>query len=96
MIAMERWRFILTPEGEADLDRLGDQTRKRVLEKLGWFSENFDQIAPLPLGGPWKGFFKLRVGDWRIVYEVEDYKQLITIHLIDHRSKIYKRRKPRL
>jgi len=54
--------------------------------------KNFDQITPLPLGDKWRGFFKLRIGDWRVVYEIEISKRLITIHYIDHRDKIYKRK----
>jgi len=90
---MQKWQCILTKEAELDLKRLDYSTRKRILEKIKWMRENFDQITPLPLGGKWRGFFKLRVGDWRVVYEIEISTNLITIHYIDHRNKIYKRKK---
>jgi len=89
---MRRWRFIITREAESDLKRLDSPTRKRVLEKFKWLVDNFDQITPLSLGDKRRGFFKLRVGDWRVVYEIEIAKKLITIHCIDHRDKIYKRK----
>jgi len=60
---MQKWQCILTKEAELDLKRLDYSTRKRILEKIKWMRENFDQITPLPLGGKWRGFFKLRVGD---------------------------------
>jgi mRNA interferase RelE/StbE len=90
---MEKWRFLIIREAESDLKRLDENNRCRVLEKLNWFTENFEHVIPLPLGDPWKGFFKLRVGDWRVIYEVENEKRLITIHYIDRRDKIYKRHK---
>lgn len=89
---MSQWKVDFTCEAEDDLDKLDKQIRKRVIEKTLWLRDNFDQIIPLPLGGRWQGFFKLRVGDWRVIYEIEDLKKQITIHLIDRRDKIYKRR----
>lgn len=90
---MPQWKVKFTVEAEKDLDKLDKQIRERVLEKILWLKDNFDQIIPLPLGGRWQGFFKLRVGDWRVIYEVEDVKKRLTIHLIDHRDKVYQRRR---
>ena len=84
------WRVSVTSEAEKDLEHLDTSIRKRVLEKLAWLRNNFDFLIPLPLGGKWRGFFKLRVGDWRIVYEVETKKSLVTVHRIDRRDKVYK------
>lgn len=86
------WRFEITDTGKTDLDKLDAATRRRVLEKFVWFADNFQNIIPLPLGGRWRGFFKLRVGDWRIVYGVNHDTRRITVHAIDNRNKIYKRR----
>lgn len=90
---MPSWRFRITPEGEADLDDLDKNLQKRVIEKLKWLVENFDRVTPLPLGGQWRGFFKLRIGDWRIIYEVENKNKEVIVHMIDRRDKIYKRKK---
>ena len=89
---MPKWKVNFTIEAEEDLSKLDNQIRTRVVERTLWLEENFGQIIPLPLGGKWQGFFKLRVGDWRIIYETEDSKKRITIHCIDRRDKIYKRR----
>lgn len=93
MADLHNWQFDITDTGRTDLDQLGTVTRQRVLEKLRWFTDNFSNITPLPLGGRWRGFFKLRVGDWRIVYEVNYDTRRITVHGIDNRDKIYKRKK---
>ena len=52
--------------------------------------EHFDQIIPLPLSEKWRGFFKLRVGKWRIIYEVEEGNKTIVIHRIGPRNQIYR------
>jgi mRNA interferase RelE/StbE len=90
---MAEWSFRITPEAERDIDRLDIQIKRRVVEKLRWFVENFDHVTPLPLGEPMRGFFKLRVGDWRVIYEVESSGEIIVIHSIDRRDKIYQRKK---
>jgi mRNA interferase RelE/StbE len=87
---MAPWNIVFTIEAKDDLDRLDKQIKKRVIEKILWLRDNLDQIIPLPLTGRWQGFFKLRIGDWRIIYETENLKKQITIHMIDRRDKIYK------
>ncbi len=90
---MNGWKFDITDQGKVDLQSLDSEVRQRVLEKLVWFTENFGNFAPIPLGGAWRGFFKLRVGDWRIVYEINYSKHVITVHAIDNRDKVYKKRR---
>ena len=87
---MPQWNFVITPEAEADLNKLDAVVRKRILAKLKWFADNFDYVTPFPLGEPFKGFFKLRVGAWRIIYDVEYLKSLVAVHYIDRRDKIYR------
>lgn len=89
---MSRWSLSLTREAENDFRKLDHGNRKRVLEKLEWLSANFDDITPAPLTGPWHGFFKLRVGDWRVVYHADYAKLFLLVYVIDRRDRIYKRR----
>ena len=90
------WRFRFSLEAEADFARLERIMQKRVAKKLLYFEAHFEETVPFPLGGAWNGFFKLRVGDWRIVYGVHNANELITVYVIDHRSQIYRRTPPRL
>lgn len=89
---MDDWKFDITDQGKADLKSLDAKVRERMLEKLKWFTENFRNLVPIPLGGTLRGFFKLRVGDWRIVYEINYLEHITTVHAIDRRDKIYKKR----
>ncbi|WP_424404722.1 type II toxin-antitoxin system RelE family toxin [Microcoleus sp.] len=52
-------------------------------------AENFEQITPMPLSANLAGFFKLRVGDYRVIYSFDDDLNVITIHQIGHRREIY-------
>lgn len=85
------WISRILPEAKRDIEKLDRPVQQRILERLTWFVTSFDQITPLSLTAEFKGFLKLRVGDWRIVYEVKMDEQEIIIHAVDHRDKIYKR-----
>jgi mRNA interferase RelE/StbE len=53
---------------------------------------NFDEIEPEPLTGDLTGFYKLRVGDYRVLYQVLHGDRLIVVHVIGHRREIYRKR----
>ncbi|MBW4572905.1 MAG: type II toxin-antitoxin system RelE/ParE family toxin [Tolypothrix carrinoi HA7290-LM1] len=57
------------PEALADLEKLTQAVRERVVKKINWLAENFDQVNPQSLTADLSGFFKLRVGDYRVIYE---------------------------
>jgi mRNA interferase RelE/StbE len=76
-------------ESITDLDNLNQVVRLRILNKIQWLSVNFEQITPLSLTGQWSGFYKLRVGDYRVIYELDIEEQLIIIIRIGHRREIY-------
>ena len=70
-----------------DLEKLDRQIATRVLKKLSWLSRHFDSIVPDPLSGTLSGTYKLRVGDWRVLYTVEP--DMVVIQAIGHRKEIY-------
>lgn len=77
-------------QAESDLSRLDKTVAQRILKKLRWLGENFDLITPEPLGGTLRGVFKIRVGDYRVLYTYTE--STIVIHRIAHRREVYKLR----
>ncbi len=88
---MSSWTVDFLPEAENDLAKLDRPIRRRIIDKIDWLRENFDLITPLPLSGEFKEFYKLRVGNWRVIYKINWRKRIITICYIDRRDKIYKK-----
>ena len=77
------------PGAAEDLDRLSSEIRDRVLDRIRWLATHTDQLTPEALRGKeWRGVFKLRVGDYRILYTANRRTRLLTIHLIGHRREI--------
>jgi mRNA interferase RelE/StbE len=77
------------PQAIDDLQRLDRSVAQRITNKLRWLAENFESIRPDALVGPLIGLRKLRVGDYRVIYEADQRDRLITVHLIGHRREIY-------
>ena len=90
---MDGWRIVFSDEALRDFSRLDRSVRVQIDERIAWFAANFDKISPLPLHEDLKDHFKLRVGDWRVVYTVEQSAKTLKIREIKHRSKVYKRRR---
>jgi len=71
-----------------DLQKIDRPIAKRILNKITWLSQYFESIAPESLSGDFSGSFKLRVGDWRIIYTIES--DTIVIKAVGHRREIYR------
>jgi mRNA interferase RelE/StbE len=57
---------------------------KKALEKI-----RSNPFIGLPLSGSWKGYFKYRVREYRIVYEIKDDKLIVYVLRIRHRRDVY-------
>ena len=79
------------PKASDDLRRLDKPTARRILDKLKWLSQNFTDLTSEKLTGELRGFYKLRVGSYRVIYTVNQEEHQLVIHLIGHRRDIYKR-----
>lgn len=77
------------PEALADLEKLMQAIREQVVKKINWLAENFDQINPQSLTAELSGFFKLRVGDYRVIYEFSREEEIIFIDRVKHRRDVY-------
>jgi mRNA interferase RelE/StbE len=79
-----------TLQAEEDVLRLDKAIAQSVANKISWLSENIEFVIPLPLKWQFKEKYKLRVGDWRVIYSYEQSSQTITIYAVRHRSEVYK------
>lgn len=80
-----RWRL----SAQRDLQALAPDVQVRILARVETLA-----IAPRPtassaLKGTLVGLRRLRVGDYRIAYIVDDVDKMISIIAVGHRSKFY-------
>ena len=78
------------PEAERDISRLDKAVAQRILNRIKWLAEHIDDVQLESLQGKrWKGLFKLRVGDYRILFTVNHNVKSLSVHLVGHRREIY-------
>ncbi len=83
---------LVTKEAKADLAKLDRAVATRVVQRIRWLAENLDNTTLLPLHGAWQGYYKLRVGDYRVIYRLEPQAPAaqIVIEYVRHRREVYK------
>lgn len=91
---MEKYKITYHPRVfGVDIPRLG-YVAKRLLfvihKKLTFYPETYG----LPLSSPLKGYWKLRIGDYRVIYKVVSDE--IRIQVMGHRKEVYEIAKKRL
>lgn len=79
-------------EAETSLSSLDKQIAQRILDRIRWLSLHVEDVNHKALTGHLRGAFKLRVGDYRVVYELKHKATILTIRFIGHRSEVYKSR----
>ena len=82
------YTVIYDEEALQNLEKLEKKIRKRIFEKIISTKENpFHYFVRLSS----RGEFKLRVGDYRIIADIDEKTKKISILFIDHRKNIYKK-----
>lgn len=82
-----RFGLRLSPLAEKQFAGFDEKLRLRVVEKIKQFLEN--EIEPIKLEGNFKGHYKLRVGDYRVVYIFDETNTIMLVRRIGHRSRVY-------
>ena len=79
----------ITDEVEDDLKCLDRASAKRIVKRIKWLAANADKIDHYELAGQWSGLFRLRAGDFRVIYALNHAARSVTIVVIGHRRDVY-------
>ena len=88
------WRIRLTGVAEKQLGKLDPQVAKRILTFLRRRVALLDDprgIGEALHGSELGNFWKYRVGDWRIIVDIEDKVLTITVVRLGNRREVYRR-----
>ena len=76
------------PTAKKELDGLPDNVLARVVIKIDLLAHN-----PRPAGcAKLKGYrdqWRIRVGDWRVLYTIDDSARRVSVTRIKHRREVY-------
>ena len=89
---MADWSVEFTPCAEKALKRLDHSVGKRVVGKLQEIQGADDPRDFLkPMRGLLTGMFRLRVGDYRVIIDIQDERCVVLALDVGHRSTVYDR-----
>jgi len=78
----------VTPRAQKDLKALPTRERQRVAEQIDALKTDPRQAGGRKLRGR-EDFYRIRAGDYRVVYQIEDEVLLILIVRVGDRKEIY-------
>lgn len=87
---MASYKVILKPSFEKDLRALPKSTITRVINALDLLAVNPFPRQSLKLEGG-ERLYRLRVGDYRLVYEVNPKTKQVLVHYVRHRREVYRK-----
>ena len=79
----------LHPEAQRAFRRLHGPMRDRIVAAIDGLAVEPRPSGAVKLAG--RGDFRIRVGDYRIVYAVDDAERLVLVARIAHRRDVYRR-----
>lgn len=74
---------------EKELEKLPGHAIKRVGKAIESLAENPRPIGAKKLEGQKEALWRIRIGDYRIIYFIEDVIKIVEIRRIGHRKDIY-------
>jgi len=81
------YQLEVKPRAAKDLDRLRGDTWGRVRDTLLALRENPRPHGYTKLEG---GGYRIRVGDYRIIYDINDAARTVTLLRVKHRKDVYR------
>lgn len=85
-----RFEVRLSRRAAKELDSLEPSVRSRIILRLEELEGNPFPSDRVKVKG-WEDTYRLRVGDYRVLYEVMTEEGLVLVEKIDHRKKVYEK-----
>ena len=85
---MVKYSLAIKPSAQKELDALADDLFTRIDRKILSLADNPRPAGCKKLKG-YKDQWRVRVGDWRVVYIIDDTAKLVSVTRIAHRREVY-------
>ena len=83
------YRVLLERAAEKDLVRLSSEIHDRVVEAIQALARNPRPPGCRKLAGS-KHDWRIRVGDYRVIYEIADAIRVVRVNRVRHRREVYR------
>ena len=83
------YEVLIERTAERDLKSLSSPLYQRVVPRIKALADNPRPSGCHKLAGS-KNDWRIRIGDYRVVYEIDDRKKLVRIFRVRHRREVYR------
>ena len=86
-----KYKLLFLKEAAEEFKKLDKAVQRIIKEKLEILAKNPELLKNniKPLKGKYKGLYRLKVGNYRVIYRLEKEKITILVIRIGHRRDIY-------
>ena len=87
---MATYTIDIRPRARRSLSQLDPTIRKAITETIDVLSANPRPAGVTPLKGH-RPYLRIRSGDYRVIYAVDDQARVVTVAAVGHRRDVYQR-----
>ena len=84
-----QYELIIKPTAEKSLDKLPRSTRRRIVDALKDLRSDPRPAGVAKLVGE-EDLWRIRIGSYRVVYEIHDDRLVVLVLRVAHRKDIYR------
>jgi mRNA interferase RelE/StbE len=88
-----RFNIVIAPEAQRNLKRLHGVMRQRIADAIDGLGDDPRPPGAVKLAGDADDLWRIRVGEYRIVYRFQDERLTVLIVRVGHRRDIYRKGK---
>jgi mRNA interferase RelE/StbE len=82
------YQLLIKPSARKELEQLSDSILRRIDEAIVKLSNHPRPVGSKKLvGAP---LYRIRIGTYRVVYEIDDNRKTVTIVTVGHRGDVYR------
>jgi len=89
-MSKSRWQVIIHRKAERVLKRLDGDLLERIRQAIRGLASEPQPLGYKKLTG-YENLFRIRVGDWRIIYAIEEDQLIVLILVVSPRGDAYRK-----
>ena len=83
-----KYEVRIIPSAEKEMDELPALIHRRITRKILSLEDNPRPIGAKKLSD--RGEYRLRAGDYRVLYTIDDRGHVVTVFAVGHRREVYR------
>lgn len=83
------YQVVFSKRAERDLKKMDPDAQTQIIEAATALGKNPRPPSSKPMKGDYKGYWRERTGNYRIIYEITDEKLVVFVIRVGHRKDIY-------